>query len=87
MKSAEIWRVSSAHRARGTHQPAQPFDTWHARRLGDRYTACGQPAIGWPIFWEVTLAEGRDRTCPDCLTALYGNRVSVGRPSTSMPAW
>ena len=85
--NTEMWRVSSAHRARTSDQPAKPYDTWHARRLGDRVTACGVAAPGWPIFWEVTLAQGRDRTCPDCLTALYRDRVRSAHSGAAMPAW
>ncbi|KRF10374.1 hypothetical protein [Nocardioides sp. Soil796] len=58
------WTVTGSHRA--STADSRPFGEWHARRLGDRSTACGQSAVGWPIFWDLDLHRGGDRACLDC---------------------
>ena len=49
-----------------------PIDRWapkggtHARRAGTAFTACGLPALEWPIFWEYQFAGSREDACPRC---------------------
>lgn len=68
------WMVSARHRSTAAVTPPEPFGEWHAKRPGDPFTACGIPAAAWPIFWQLTLAQGRDRSCPDCQRVLFEAR-------------
>ena len=56
--------------------PASPAPSrGHARRPGDAYTACGLPAVGWPIFWHLTHVRGRERTCVECQAVMHARRA------------
>lgn len=62
------WRVSAPHsRPRRLHadEPRRPYATAHARKVGASTTACGLPAAGWPILWELTLETVGLDVCPD----------------------
>lgn len=51
----------------------QPFGTSHARRSGSDYTACGEVAVGWPMFWHLAFADAEAsaacRACAEILSA------------------
>ena len=69
------WAVSARHRSSAAVKPALPFGVWHARQPGDPFTACGLPAAGWPIFWELTFAQGRSKMCAECQAVMYSCRA------------
>jgi hypothetical protein len=69
------WMVSARHRSSAAVKPPEPFGTWHAKRPGDSFTACGLPAGSWPIFWQLTLVQGRDRNCVECQEVIYSWRA------------
>ena len=72
--AATPWMVSARHRTSAAVKPPEPFGAWHARRPGDAFTACGLPAAGWPIFWQLTLVQGWNRSCVGCQRAVYASR-------------
>ena len=72
--TTEPWLVSARHRSTLALSPAVPFGPWHARLAGQPNTACGLPAAGWPIFWHLTLVQGRERTCAECQRIVYLSR-------------
>ena len=45
--------------------------TSHVRRAEDAYTACGLPAAGWPIFWLLRHAQGREKSCVECQVVMH----------------
>lgn len=69
--SSAGWQVTARHRSSAAVRPAEPFGTWHARRPGEPYTACGLPAAVWPIFWHLSLSSARERACPECQSLTY----------------
>jgi hypothetical protein len=67
------WLVSSPHtrRPRRAEDPAsRPYGLHHARRVGDRRTACGLYAGEWPYFWDLPFGAEPNRCCPDCVLVL-----------------
>lgn len=60
--------VSAAHRRldRTFVVPMEvPFGTSHVREVGSSHTACGLPALNWPIFWDTEYDEVDD-ICREC---------------------
>jgi hypothetical protein len=79
--TARHWYVTAPHRTvRRTRSGATgakevPFGVGHVRQVGAPFTACGEPALQWPIFWDLSL-DDPDEMCSDCKwTALFGDRV------------
>jgi hypothetical protein len=62
------WIVSAAHRL-SREKNAQPFGVHHAREVGAHRTACGEPALGWPYFWDTAFVTSSD-SCSDCVRAV-----------------
>jgi hypothetical protein len=69
------WVVTSRHRSSAAIKPARPYGTWHARRPGDAYTACGLPAADWPIFWLLSHVQGREDNCVECQEIMHAGRA------------
>lgn len=65
------WYVTSAHRVvrqeRGS--AVVPFAVGHLKEVGSAATACGLPALDWPIFWDLPLSQA-DNGCPECAGVL-----------------
>ena len=72
------WVVTARHRSTAAIKPAQPWGTWHVRRPGDAFTACGLPAVGWPLFWHLAHAGAGARRCRECQEVVY-SEVAVLR--------
>lgn len=69
-KTAHIhgWYVTGSHRLRSQSPsgPAEvPFGRAHLRQVGSSSTACGLPALNWPIFWDLAVNTPVDM-CPEC---------------------
>jgi hypothetical protein len=64
------WLVSAQHRM-SRQDDAGPFGMHHAREVGAMRTACGEPALSWPYFWESTFAASPD-ACEACVLAVDG---------------
>lgn len=47
----------------------RPFGRVHARRLGDDFTACGEPVINWSLFWELPFPLDV-ASCPSCVVGV-----------------
>lgn len=62
------WIVSAPHRLSRQHD-AMPFGVHHAREVGAHRTACGEPALGWPFFWDIAFAKSSE-SCPACVRAV-----------------
>jgi hypothetical protein len=81
--TARQWYVTASHRtARRTGPGASgvkevPFGVGHVRQVGAAFTACGQPALDWPIFWDLSV-DDPDNMCSDCKwTAVFDDRLST----------
>lgn len=62
------WYVTARHRradASATDAYLVPFGPAHLREAGGADTACGLPALNWPIFWDVTPSPGLEM-CIEC---------------------
>jgi len=55
----------------------RPFGVHHARQVGSAVTACGLPAFGWQLFWDLPFPSHVDAACVEC-------RVVVLRSDFSM---
>ncbi len=69
--TTRTWQVTAPHRRvswAGREAFEVPFGTAHLRRLNAASTACGAPALTWPIFWGLSL-EQVTRPCLPCLRA------------------
>jgi len=63
------WYLTASHRVLGRDPsgPVEvPFDRPHLREPGDPTTACGEPALNWPIFWELPVVHAAG-TCAACM--------------------
>lgn len=61
--------VSARHRVRppsGVDEGWRPYQTYHARIVGRSMTVCGEPALGWPYFWEMPFEPGPPQACRIC---------------------
>jgi len=64
------WMVSTRHEDRHSLQGRGPLGTLHARRSGDRCTACGINAMGWKMFWHLPFSSAQPDACPECCFAI-----------------
>jgi hypothetical protein len=87
-KSATVrhWYVTASHRkVRRTRQGAVgamdvPFGLGHVRKVGSPITACGQPALDWPIFWDLSVNDPDDM-CSECKwTAVFEDQLPQSGP-------
>ena len=72
-RSLPTWLVSSPHRRLPPdpgEQAPRPHGLHHARRVGDRLTACGLLAVEWPYFWDLSFGTDVDHCCGACLNAV-----------------
>lgn len=53
-----------------------PFGVRHARQIGFGWTACGQPAIEWKLFWDMPFTRSTNDNCEACCS---GEGASPGR--------
>lgn len=51
-----------------------PFGPAHLREAGGADTACGLPALNWPIFWDVTPSPGLEM----CIACRHVSQVGQG---------
>jgi hypothetical protein len=49
-----------------------PYGIHHAKRIGERSTACGLNATEWVAFRKLAFLPAAFRACPEC-AALMGN--------------
>lgn len=61
------WFVCTSHFASRATGAREPWRRHHARRSGDAFTACGQPCLGWPVFWHLPFSAAAEDFCGDCL--------------------
>ena len=66
------WMVSTRHEDRHSLQGRGPLGTTHARRSGDRSTACGIEATNWKMFWHLPFSSAQPDACPECCFAVCG---------------
>jgi hypothetical protein len=59
-----------------------PFGVRHARQVGSGWTACGQPAIDWKLFWDMPFARSTNDNCEACWLAVVGNDSQASRRDT-----
>lgn len=62
------WYITASHVLRlppGSAPFEVPWGTSHLRQLGAAETACGLPAMNWPIFWDLN-AETVEAVCETC---------------------
>lgn len=75
------WLVTASHgvwQATASGRSWVPYAVHHARTGGRPLTACGQFAVGWPMFWDMRFGEHHARACKGCLES-----VSNPSPRTS----
>ena len=77
-KQKARWRVSARHQI-PPHASVgpQPFGTYHARWVGASSTLCGEPALNWKFFWELTFEPFAPGACIECsqeVTAQLGDQ-------------
>jgi hypothetical protein len=62
------WYITASHVLRlpsGSDRFEVPWGTGHLRQVGSTDTACGLPALNWPIFWGLN-AEDLASGCETC---------------------
>lgn len=66
------WLVTATHvtwagePTQGSDEPLEyPFGVGHLRRVGGHRTACGVPALNWPILW-ATHPDHVSNLCEEC---------------------
>ena len=68
------WLVTTRHRVRvfmaGDDAGRGPFGTQHAKRAGASFTACGEAALGWELFWTMPFPGDPSRVCEACRAAI-----------------
>lgn len=67
------WFVSTKYRTVVTGDGGNewnPVGEHHARRAGENLTACGQVAIGWPVFWLLPFQLQASTSCAACIDAV-----------------
>lgn len=69
---ATLWMVSTRHEDRHSPGGRCPLGTSHARRSGDRVTACGIDATEWKMFWHLPFSAAQADACPECWLAISG---------------
>jgi hypothetical protein len=63
------------------HVTWTPYGTWHLKKAGSLTTACGLPAVGWPIFWTLRVEKAGHDACGACLSKSRSGRNPRRRPS------
>lgn len=70
--SAELF-VATAHKVRDRDGIPPlgwlPYGVQHAWRPGTRTTLCGEPTVGWDVFWEMHFTAQRPESCRACVEA------------------
>ena len=69
--------VTASHTVRGSgvlRAKDVPFAEGHIREVGGEFTACGRPALYWPILWDLTWDEVSN-PCPDCAYQIAAARL------------
>lgn len=56
-----------------------PFGVRHARQVGSGWTACGQPAVEWKLFWDMPFTRLTTDTCEACCVAVASNDAQAAR--------
>lgn len=67
------WLTSTPQQRRsleGSRAVWRPWGTRHARTVGAIWTACGQTATDWPIFWDIPFRPGDPGSCPQCVEVI-----------------
>lgn len=62
------WHVTASHRTVrrvGRRYQEMPYGPSHVRKLGAAFTACGRPALNWPLFWDLSVNDPDDM-CAEC---------------------
>lgn len=81
-----IWFVSAPHGRLTRNNPGEPrwvpFGKAHARQVGSSFTACGQPALGWKLFWDMPFPDSDAETCAECRELVSSPR---NRPGPAEP--
>lgn len=67
-----MWMVSTRHEDRHSLQGRRPLGTIHARRSGDRSTACGIDATEWKMFWHLPFNSAHPDGCHECCSFIKG---------------
>lgn len=77
----DSWLTSTKHEvpARLSGDLPAPYGVRHARRVGETWTACGEPAVDWKVFWLLPFQPWVSSACTECSTLLS---VRAGDPST-----
>ena len=44
----------------------RPWGKVHVKRSGALFTACGEPAAHWYVFWDYPLSPRAPETCAAC---------------------
>ena len=71
--------VTASHTVRGTgalRAKDVPFTEGHVREVGGEHTACGKPALYWPILWDLKWDEV-ERPCADCAYQVAAARLET----------
>jgi hypothetical protein len=79
--TARQWYVTASHRTVRRTRPGAtgvkevPFGVGHVRQVGASFTACGEPALDWPIFWDLSV-DDPDEMCSECKsTTVFGDQL------------
>lgn len=64
------WLATAAH-----YQPRHigtraPWGKVHVRLDGASRTACGEPCVGWHVFWDIPLNARTPNACRRCAEAM-----------------
>lgn len=67
------WLVTAAQKESRMTTTRRPWGTVHIKRAGALFTACGEPAANWFVFWDYRLVPGAAETCESCGLAWTGD--------------
>ena len=76
------WFVSIAYELPARPYRAEgrrPHGVRHARRPGDRLTACGYVALTWRLFWELQFNPAADDVCEQCARSVMSGVTNDGQ--------
>lgn len=84
----DSWLTSTKHEVppRLSGALPAPYGVRHARRVGETWTACGEPAADWRLFWLLPFQSWASSACAECSTLLSiraGDRSTRNGPTST----